>query len=238
MFRIPAANAGLGAVYAESFRLMLWLEGVREERGDTGYVNDPVDTGGETNWGVTAGTWAAWWASQGKPVPCSIRQATREQIAELYEARYWREVRGPQLVGAGLPRLAAAAFDWGVNGGVVRARYYVQAAANALLPAGARIAVDGVIGPKTLSAVASLPDTHVAGELLRLRACHHRARAARPDLTARLGDLTTGGIPERLRPSPNPSQRKFLRGWLTRCRVVARATGAPIYPLFAVGAEA
>lgn len=64
---------------------------------------------------------------------------------------------------------------------------------------------DGVVGPLTLRAVATCDESLTVAAYLRQRAAFFRALAER-----------------------NASQKKFLRGWLARCRWVARECQIPI----------
>jgi Glycosyl hydrolase 108 len=212
--------------FATALAFTLWQEGVREALGDTGYVDHPDDPGGATNWGITQGAFDAWRRSRDEP-RADVRELRRPEVDALYERNYWREVRANLVAGAGRPHLALAVFDWGVNGGVVRARRYLQAALG--------VAIDGEIGPKTLAAVAACDERATVGRFLALRAVHHRVRAAVAVPGYASTDAARGHL-EYLRlipPTPNASQRIFLRNWLARCRANAHATGAPIAPTFA-----
>lgn len=64
---------------------------------------------------------------------------------------------------------------------------------------------DGVVGPLTLRAVATCDEALTIAAYLRQRAAFFRALVERA-----------------------PSQQKFLKGWLARCRWVARECGVPI----------
>ena len=117
-----------------------------------GYVDDPRDGGGETNWGVTAAVARA----NGYEGP--MRAMTRDQAVALYRARYWT---GPGLdrIAALSAPVAARLFDLGVNMGPGVGVTFLQRALNVLNEQGgdfADIAADGVVGPALAAALAAL----------------------------------------------------------------------------------
>ena len=156
------------------------LDGVLEREG--GFVDDPVDRGGPTRWGITQETLSAW---RGVPV-------TREDVATLpiedarriYRQQY---VEAPGFAAA-IPdeRLLALVVDYAVLSGPRAATQALQRAIG--------IADDGILGPQTLRLLqAQAGSVEVYRRLLADRIRHHVEIV-----------LT------------NPSQRRFLRGWLNR----------------------
>ena len=111
--------------FKECLELVLKSEG--------GWVNHPSDPGGETNLGVTKRVWEEW---VGHPVE-SLKNLTKDQVAPLYEQRYWRPCYGEVL-----PRgLDLIVFSMGVNAGPGRSVKLLQSVIGCV--------PDGVIGPKT-----------------------------------------------------------------------------------------
>lgn len=105
-----------------------------------GYVDDPKDPGGATNYGITIGTLSAW---LGRPATkADVAALTQATAAPIYSANYWMAAKCDRLP-VGLDLLV---FDTAVNMGVSRAAKFLQAALG--------VAVDGQIGPKTLTALA------------------------------------------------------------------------------------
>jgi lysozyme family protein len=108
-----------------------------------GFSNDPRDPGGMTNLGVTAREWAAW-----KGIPLSLVSAkmmqglTQADTDPLYRQRYWNMVDGDFLP-AGVDALL---MHFEVNAGAVAATE---------LQALVAVKQDGVIGPRTLAALAT-----------------------------------------------------------------------------------
>jgi lysozyme family protein len=111
--------------FKECLELVLKSEG--------GWVNNPKDPGGETNLGVTKAVWEEW---VGHPVE-SLKKLTKDDVAPLYEQKYWRPCYGEVL-----PRgLDFIVFSMGVNAGPGRSIKLLQFAIGCV--------PDGVIGPTT-----------------------------------------------------------------------------------------
>lgn len=106
-------------------------------KNEGGYVNDPKDPGGETNFGITKRTYPT----------VDIKNLTKEKAAAIYKRDFWDPYPYDDLVFADL---AIKVFDTSVNVGQKRAFRFLQQAANTL---GATLVVDGVWGPKTTAAV-------------------------------------------------------------------------------------
>ena len=95
-----------------------------------GYVNDPRDAGGETNFGISARAYPG----------LNIKSLTRDQAAALYRRDYWDACRCDALPSP----LALLVFDAAVNQGPGAAVRMMQEAAG--------VPEDGRIGPRTLAA--------------------------------------------------------------------------------------
>lgn len=94
-----------------------------------GYSNDPDDSGGETNFGISK-----------KAYPnLDIKNLTIQQATEIYQRDYWDKM---QCSAIGDSKIAWKIFDIAVNHGVDGAIRLVQHVVGCV--------VDGVIGPQTL----------------------------------------------------------------------------------------
>ena len=104
-----------------------------------GYVNDPLDSGGRTNLGVTQRVWEEF---VGHPVTeADMKALTPEKIAPMYKLKYWN----PSYCEV-LPKgLDYVVFDFAVNAGTGRSVKTLQQAIGCV--------ADGVIGPKTMAAI-------------------------------------------------------------------------------------
>ena len=127
-----------------------------------GYVNDPDDPGGETNFGI---------AKRSHP-DVDIANLTKEGDKEIYKKHYWDKNKVESLP----EDLRHIYFDMCVNQGKSRGVKILQRAANAK---GADLVVDGGLGPKTIAALDGV-------ELDRVRAYRIKYYA---DLVTRKPDL-------------------------------------------------
>lgn len=123
------------------------IEGVLER--EKGYVNNPKDAGGETNWGITVAT------ARRNGYTGAMRDLSRDQAAKIYLNEY--------VVAPGFMRIAAINLavaeelvDSGVNCGTSRPGPWLQRTLN-LLNREAQLfpdlVVDGVLGPATQAAL-------------------------------------------------------------------------------------
>ena len=96
-----------------------------------GYVNDPRDPGGETQWGISKRSYPN----------INIRELTREGAKEIYKRDFWDRGSMDQYD----PAISFQVFDIAVNSGIETAVRLLQRAAD--------VADDGHIGPVTVSAV-------------------------------------------------------------------------------------
>jgi lysozyme family protein len=125
-----------------------------------GFVNDPDDPGGATNWGVTIHTMRRLGldlTGDGQITPADVRKLTREQAIDIFVEHYFER---PGI--KSLPEcLHDSVFDMYVNAGANA----VKILQRLLREMGWTVDVDGVIGPQTRaaahSAYESAPD-HLA----------------------------------------------------------------------------
>lgn len=146
-------------------------------RNEGGYVNHPSDPGGETNFGITKRTYPH----------LDIRNLTVQKAKEIYYQDWW--LKGPyERITS--QAIATKVFDTAVNTGAKRAFIFLQQACNNI---GHKLAVDGVIGPKTLAAVNASKCQLLLAELKKEQLAYY-----------------TGLVAKR------PSLGVFLRGWTNR----------------------
>ena len=120
-----------------------------------GFVNDPDDPGGATNFGVTIHTMRRLGLDldgDGQVDVADVRALTREQATDIFIEHYFRRPRIAEVPDA----LQASLFDMYVNAGANA----VTILQNLLIEMGYKIAADGVLGPQTLAALhdAAAPD--------------------------------------------------------------------------------
>ncbi|MDC4605338.1 hypothetical protein OHV64_10760 [Acinetobacter baumannii] len=100
-----------------------------------GYVNNPKDPGGETNWGITIKT------ARENGYIGAMRYMKRDQAKEIYRKAYWERAKCAQYNSA----IGFQMFDAAVNHGIGNAVRMLQRAVG--------VADDGVVGDITLGAI-------------------------------------------------------------------------------------
>ncbi len=110
---------------------------------EKGYVNHPADRGGPTKYGITIDT-LRWWRRT--PVSAAdVEALTEEEARRIYRTNYFT-AGGFEAIKD--PSLREFMFDFAVNSGVSTASKALQTALDG------DIAIDGVIGPQTMGALA------------------------------------------------------------------------------------
>ncbi len=142
--KLPITDAFALAV---SFVLAKEIEG--------GYVNDPRDPGGETNFGISKRSYPN----------LDIRGLTKDDAIAIYRRDYWDAVQGDALP----PVIAVAVFDAAVNQG--------RSPAITLLQRAAGVTADGRLGPLTLAAVQAADPDELLFEYLGWRARRYHGTA-------------------------------------------------------------
>jgi len=158
-------------------------------RREGGYVNHPDDRGGPTNYGITQSTLSAYLGRAA--LVDDVKNLSRDLAVDIYEQRYY--------TGVGIHRLPETVqpfvFDSAVNHGPRRAIKFIQSVCSqaGYLP---ELTQDGAIGPNTLKGAQWAEET--------------------------MGEYFLKALVEERRNyyylivENNPSQEKFLKGWLNR----------------------
>lgn len=120
-------------------------------RVEGGFVDDPSDSGGATNFGITAGV------ARVNGFSGDMRDLPRELAASIYATRYWDALKADEICVLS-PDVAAEIVDTGVNMGVGRAGKFLQRALTVLNSGGVLypdLVVDGDVGPATIHALSA-----------------------------------------------------------------------------------
>ena len=110
--------------FDEAFNRLLSHEG--------GYVNDPTDPGGETNWGISKRSYPH----------LDIKNLTRDQAATIYYTDFWAPLADAD------PAVKFQMFDFAVNSGISTALRKLQLVVG--------VADDGHWGPLSKAALAAM----------------------------------------------------------------------------------
>lgn len=159
-------------------------------RHEGGYVNDPNDPGGNTNFGVSL----RWLKGQGlliqeleqedhtQDVVQVIKQMTVVQAGHIYQQYWWDKYGYGAILGQ---VLATKVFDTAVNTGASRSHKFLQAALG--------LAQDGFLGPQTLKAANGTNNVTVISAFQKNQAAFYQGLVL-----------------------ANPNLTKFLNGWMNR----------------------
>jgi len=179
--------------FDDAFKIVLDFEG--------GYVNDPDDKGGETNYGITASTLNSAKTKGWIPFNVTIQNIKIEHAKIIYKKGYWDAVQADSLPHP----LDLIMFDSAVNHGPNAAVKLLQKSLNVLLPY-TELAVDGIIGPLTMRAVRDYEGLQDAP------GSHNKSniRYLCIDVLINRIELYLSIVLN------NKSQEKFLKGWLNR----------------------
>ena len=184
------------ALFSIAYKITKGNEGI--------YSNDANDLGGETVYGIARKYNADW---KGWPIVDKIRGQQinmsvliqKEPLLltyaqEFYKADYWDTLR---LDLVNNQKIANKLFDMAVNIGVGRVKVWLQEVLNVLNDRGRiypDIKVDGSIGKVTIETLNKNPKPeNIINALTALQGAHYIQRA-----------------------KDNPSQERFLNGWLIR----------------------
>lgn len=110
-----------------------------------GYVNNPADPGGETNWGISKRSYPH----------INIAALSREGAKTIYHRDFWNRIHADTLPDG----IAFQVFDFAVNSGIETAIRHLQRAVG--------VADDGHWGPVSRKAAASMSESDI---VLRLNA--------------------------------------------------------------------
>lgn len=155
------------------------------------YTNDPDDKGGATKYGITVRTLRAIRFDvdgDGDVTENDVKSLTYSQAKDILKRKYWDMIQADNIESE---RIAIKLFDCAVNMGPTRATRIAQEALNDLRYG---LVVDGLMGPKTLSALNGSDE-----DVFFLF------------LVCRLEQYYVG-----------LNQRKFLKGWLRRARTLPK----------------
>lgn len=153
---------------------------------EKGFVNNPNDPGGATNYGITAETLARW---RKAPVTADdVKALTPREAIEIFRAWYWLPLGCDRIVS---PLVASILLDAAVLFGVGVAARFAQTAANH--SGAALLTVDGHVGTKTVSALNSVNAQAFAVNFHAL-------------LKSRIGEIV----------ARRPSSLEFRAGWENR----------------------
>ena len=112
------------------------------KKWEGGFINDPDDSGGATNKGVTLSTFRTWFGAN-KTVN-DLKALTDDQWIYIFLNGYWNQCKASQIYNQDIANIIV---DWAWASGPKTAIKKVQAIVGT--------DADGIVGPKTLAAINS-----------------------------------------------------------------------------------
>jgi len=172
--------------FAEALNIVLSHEG--------GYANVAGDKGGETYKGISRVNWPNWpgWQiiDQNKPLKNNqvINSVLLDNLVSVfYKTQFWDKIKADQL-----PKtIRTLVFDFAVNSGTSTAVRSLQKVLSDTT--GKKIAIDGIIGAQTIALANQVQPKVLFDNYKNARLQFFNNIVAN-----------------------NPSQKKFLKGWLNR----------------------
>lgn len=153
-----------------------------------GFSNDPEDSGGATNFGITHAELSLW-VGHNTSVD-DVKNMTKDVAKAIYAKNYWNPLNLDQIEST---RVATVIFDQGVNGGLMKAGEWAQICCNVIDQA--NLEVDGQIGPKTADALNRVYTVQFIQTFSALSWAYYIRRVVEA-----------------------PSQKVFLNGWIARAK--------------------
>jgi lysozyme family protein len=135
--------------FDEAVNLVLKHEG--------GYVDDPLDPGGATNFGI---------CKRDHP-SLDIFNLSKDEAKKIYKEEYWLTLYD-QIADQ---KIANTLFDFGVNSGLSRAVKTLQKILNDVMSG--PFVVDGIFGPATLAATNACDSTKLLEKFTQSRIAYY-----------------------------------------------------------------
>lgn len=136
-----------------------WLKAIEVVLShEGGYVNDPDDPGGETNFGISKRAFP----------DVDIANLTEEQAKQIYYDHYWLPHKFQDI---DRERIAAKVFDTAINIGPIPAIRILQQSLSKFITG--PLVADGKIGSLTIAAIHEAPEDALMEEIKARQAVHY-----------------------------------------------------------------
>lgn len=156
-----------------------------------GYVNDSLDSGGETYAGISRKwnpNWLGWLIIDKAKRDVSFKNSLKSNqylenlVEEFYKEKYWDKIKGDMITSQ---KIANVIIDFGINAGISIAVKMAQKISGTVQ--------DGVIGVNTLQSFEKISESEFLNKYADLRIDYYN------DIVIR-----------------RPDQARFLTGWINR----------------------
>ena len=163
-----------------------------------GYVNDPLDAGGETNMGITKSTLIKAQNAGIIDKRVTVRTLKKSDAEKIYKANYWDKMYCDEYP---IP-IDHIVFDSVVNHGITGGSRIVQRAVNSMGISGLTLVVDGKFGKlsrEAIDRIDALDYTEDFAKVILIKRKEYYDQII----------------------ANKPSQAKFRRGWYNRLNKLA-----------------
>ena len=168
-----------------------------------GFVNDPIDSGGATNKGVTLATYKTYRKAHGMKPPtiADLKKITDDEVLSILKEFYWDKMRADDIANQSIANLCVNTL-WGSGTGYIRTIQGVLG-----------VKQDGVVGPVTLAAINGHPSQKILFQKL-----WNRRKKFFEDIVANsvVAYERKVGRQATEREKLKYTKKRFLRGWLNR----------------------
>lgn len=174
-----------------------------EKARETGYGNDPVDTGGPTMVGIILETYKAYCKKKKKPVPGikELKAITYAEWLDILKTMFWDRMQADRIENQSIANLCVNTV-WGTGPGYIKTIQSVLG-----------VRQDGIVGDITLGKINGWnPQSALFDRLWARRKRFFEDVVARSiaDYERKLGRKST--TQEQLK----YTKRKYIKGWLNR----------------------
>lgn len=128
-------------------------------KAEGGWVNDPSDSGGETNKGITYSTWKSFYGDTHE----RFMKMFQDDWNQIFKTLYWDKIKGDDI---NSQRLANILVDWVWGSGFAYPPAHLQIILNEM---GNNLTVDGSIGKMTIQALNKVNEQKLWDRLVKDR---------------------------------------------------------------------
>lgn len=167
-----------------------------------GFVNDPADSGGATNKGVTIATYKAYRKAHGMkpPTVADLKKITDVEVLAILKEFFWDKMRADEINNQSIAELCVQGI-WGSGTSYIKVMQGVIG-----------VKQDGSVGPVTLAAINS------ANQETLFKRLWERRKKFFEDIVANSVSAYERKIGRKAteRELLKYTKKRFLRGWLNR----------------------
>lgn len=167
-----------------------------------GFVNDPADSGGATNKGVTIATYKAYRKAHGMkpPTVADLKKITDAEVLAILKEFFWDKMRADEINNQSIAELCVQGI-WGSGTSYIKVMQGVIG-----------VKQDGSVGPVTLAAINS------ANQETLFKRLWERRKKFFEDIVANSVSAYERKIGRKAteRELLKYTKKRFLRGWLNR----------------------